>query len=275
MHPTTFDHRPAFVAALLFVAAFPELVLPAEPPPALQPGSIADLPARAILHFLGRGVDGLSAAIVDFHVPEGMQKFWNIFTAPPMGRMFRPGDSRYGWKWMLTRYDVNRDGILSRDEFAGSDALFQRLDRNRDGVLTAADFDWSDQSPIVRQANQAAQVTGKIDQDGNGQISAEEWQALFARAAKTKGYLNQQDLQELFYPLAPARPARPKSDLPIRWQRLTAFLRGETGNFLADGPMPGKVAPDLSLKTHDGSRTMQLSQFRGKRPVVLVFGSFT
>jgi len=37
----------------------------------------------------------------------------------------------------------------------------------------------------------------------------------------------------------------------------------------------GDPAPDFKLKTRDGSREVQLSGFKGKRPVVLVFGSYT
>ena len=37
----------------------------------------------------------------------------------------------------------------------------------------------------------------------------------------------------------------------------------------------GDSAPDFRLNTPDGSETVQLSGFRGKRPVVLVFGSYT
>jgi len=37
----------------------------------------------------------------------------------------------------------------------------------------------------------------------------------------------------------------------------------------------GAPAPDFKLKTVDGKREVQLSSFKGKRPVVLVFGSYT
>lgn len=37
----------------------------------------------------------------------------------------------------------------------------------------------------------------------------------------------------------------------------------------------GDVAPDFTLETHDKSARVQLSSFRGDRPVVLVFGSYT
>jgi hypothetical protein len=38
---------------------------------------------------------------------------------------------------------------------------------------------------------------------------------------------------------------------------------------------PGDAAPDFRLPTLDHSTTVQLSSYRGVRPVVLVFGSYT
>ena len=35
------------------------------------------------------------------------------------------------------------------------------------------------------------------------------------------------------------------------------------------------AAPDFSLETYDRKSRLQLSTFRGKRPIVLVFGSYT
>jgi len=37
----------------------------------------------------------------------------------------------------------------------------------------------------------------------------------------------------------------------------------------------GSDAPDFSLQTFDKSSQVQLSSFKGKKPVVLVFGSYT
>ncbi len=37
----------------------------------------------------------------------------------------------------------------------------------------------------------------------------------------------------------------------------------------------GDVAPDFKLKTLDKTSEVALSQFRGKQPVVLIFGSYT
>lgn len=42
------------------------------------------------------------------------------------------------------------------------------------------------------------------------------------------------------------------------------------------GPVaPGDTAPDFTLPRLDGSGKVRLSEFRGSRPVVLVFGSYT
>lgn len=38
---------------------------------------------------------------------------------------------------------------------------------------------------------------------------------------------------------------------------------------------PGDAAPDFELSRQDGAGSVALSEFRGKKPVVLVFGSYT
>jgi hypothetical protein len=40
-------------------------------------------------------------------------------------------------------------------------------------------------------------------------------------------------------------------------------------------PKAGDLAPDFALKDASGTRSVTLSDFRGKKPVALVFGSFT
>jgi peroxiredoxin len=40
-------------------------------------------------------------------------------------------------------------------------------------------------------------------------------------------------------------------------------------------PKPGDVAPDFELRDVNGENPIRLSDFRGQKPVVLVFGSFT
>jgi peroxiredoxin len=40
-------------------------------------------------------------------------------------------------------------------------------------------------------------------------------------------------------------------------------------------PKAGDLAPDFTLTDSSGTETVTLSDFRGKKPVALVFGSFT
>ncbi|HEY2016584.1 MAG TPA: hypothetical protein VGH38_23940 [Bryobacteraceae bacterium] len=48
------------------------------------------------------------------------------------------------------------------------------------------------------------------------------------------------------------------------------WMRARAGSL-----QPGDAAPDFRLPTLDHKQTVQLSSYRGSRPVVLVFGSYT
>ncbi|MBI2920877.1 MAG: redoxin domain-containing protein [Planctomycetes bacterium] len=43
----------------------------------------------------------------------------------------------------------------------------------------------------------------------------------------------------------------------------------------AGGPKPGDEAPDFTLKALDGESEVTLSDFKDKRPVVLIFASYS
>ncbi len=206
---------------------------------------------------------------------EGVQMLLTILRGemPDAGTgWFHPAQSLYDWKWLAARWDANRDGMITRKEFTGPKDLFDRLDRNRDGKITPDDLDWSSKSPYWREANLASRFFRRADGDGNGRITAEEWQALFKQTAGGKGILTPEDLRQLLLP--PPSPPPPSSEMPSRLTLLHGLLTGEIGS-LREGPRIGQPAPDFTLATQDGKTTITLSQFRGKKPVVLVFGSFT
>jgi hypothetical protein len=50
----------------------------------------------------------------------------------------------------------------------------------------------------------------------------------------------------------------------------TLWMRARAGALQA-----GDVAPDFTLPTLDKSAQVELADFRGKKPVVLIFGSYT
>jgi hypothetical protein len=185
---------------------------------------------------------------------------------------FHAGQSRYGWSWLAARFDANKDGKIDRKEFRGPADLFDRLDRDHDGVLTRADFDWSEGSSWWREHRQAISWFYLLDGNSNGRVSRAEWEAFFEKASRGKGYLTPDDLREALQPPRPSKPSKQQGPPPEIMVK--GLLTGELGS-IYEGPHLGDQAPDFTLKTPDGKGTVRLSQYRGKRPVVLIFGSFT
>jgi hypothetical protein len=220
------------------------------------------------------------ARTVRLRTPEAVEMALAILGgsgAGPGKGWFHPGQSRYDWHWLAGRMDANRDGVITRKEFQGPQALFDRLDRDGDGQLTPADLDWSAKSPLVQQARLAEMLFRRADADGDRRLSAKEWQALFRRAARGKDHLTPDDLRRLLFPPPPPpRPAgkRPGGGGPSPWTLLRGLWSGEIGS-IYEGPAVGQVAPDFTLDTHDGLGSVSLRDYRGKKPVVLIFGSFT
>ncbi len=72
---------------------------------------------------------------------------------------------------------------------------------------------------------------------------------------------------------------------PERFARMVAKMPGPLFMVLPFEPLwniargghvrPGEPAPDFDLPTLDKTARVRLSSFRGKQPVVLIFGSYT
>jgi hypothetical protein len=243
------------------------------PAPAIGPPA----KAAAIRFDLRTAYQTVRGLVPNMRTPEIVEMVSAIAGGSRMGPgegWFHDGQSRYGWQWLAARFDADHDGKITRKEFTGPSDAFERLDRDHDGVLTRSDFDWSERSSFTQRGRPVGYWFRQIDRNSNGRISAEEWQAFFAKAAHGKGYLTVDDLREAL-PLSPPRPTTPpKNTGPSPLVLALGLLGGELGSFL-EGPAVGQPAPDFTLKTHDGKRQIAPAQFRGKKPVVLVFGSFT
>ena len=119
----------------------------------------------------------------------------------------------------------------------------------------------------------------RLDTDSNGRLSQEEWQKFFSRSDRDeRGFLTPEDFQAAFSPAPPRpdptnQPSRPPQMPPTTYW-LNMLVNGELGS-LSNGPNVGDPAPDFKLTTYQGDSEVALSSFKGTKPVVLIFGSFT
>lgn len=209
--------------------------------------------------------------------PEIVEMLWALAGGSSLGPgqgWFHAGQSRYNWQWLAGRCGAGKAGRITRGQFQGPAEWFDRLDRDHDGVLTAADFDWAGQSSMLQQNRPTDVWFFLMDRDSNGRISRAEWDTFFRTAAKGKKYLTPDDLRQALTLTPPSRTARAAPAGPSPEVLLRGFLTGELGSF-REGPAIDEKAPDFSLPTHDGKESYSLAQSRGKKPVVLIFGSFT
>jgi hypothetical protein len=198
----------------------------------------------------------------------------------PNDGWFRHGSqSRYGWDWLAKKHGIAPDKSIKRKDFLGSPEIFDRLDRNHDGLLKKDDFDWSPMSAYARAAMPSGFWFRWIDTNSNGRISRDEWNAFFTKMAGKKGYVTRDDLREALPTVPPPRrddepPPEPSPDEPTVAILMTGLLSGELGSPFP-GPRVGQTAPDFTLPLQNGKGEITLSQLRDKKPVVLIFGSFT
>ncbi|HVX13610.1 MAG TPA: hypothetical protein VHC22_20670 [Pirellulales bacterium] len=184
---------------------------------------------------------------------------------------FHGGQGRYDWQWLADHYDANDDDEIDSDEFPPAAAdLLAGLDRDQNGKIEAKDMDWSSDAEYVKQMSQTRRLFGSIDRDRNGQVTKEEWRTFFERTALDADSITPDDLQAALFP--PAPPSTGKEPTPLDFLR--GFASGELGSIM-QGPSVGRRAPDFELADHEHKGRIRLSQFFGKQPVVLIFGSFT
>ena len=183
----------------------------------------------------------------------------------------RTGETRYGWNWLIAHYDKNGDGRVGPKELPVADGTFARLDRTWDGTLTPEDFDWSAESALCRQKETTFALFKSVDADSDGRLTSGEVQAVFAKLAKDKNYLDEEDLEKLIYL---PRVLKTRNEQKHRTLHIT-FQADDQGKIPMNLPKPGKLAPDFKLKSPDGSKIVRLSSFRNHRPVVLIFGCLT
>lgn len=144
------------------------------------------------------------------------------------------------------------DAKMTRD---GLSAWVKRHDGNGDGAVEPSELE---EVFLTRRSRTSAVRT--LDADKDGKLAASEITSVFTAAdADGDGVVSGSDLG------AQARNAGGRNR-----------QRGRRGRGDAAGvPQPGDAAPDFTLPTKDGKSQVTLSAFAGKRPVALIFGSYT
>jgi thiol-disulfide isomerase/thioredoxin len=248
---------------------------PAAPPDAATPDAAAKLDWSDVQRFYEKILPTLEKGKRSEATNQLMMILFNTRSNPVPG-WYGPGQSRYDWIWLAARFDSNRDGKILRQEFHGPDSSFGDLDRDGDGSLTQDDLDWTENSEWMRRESQVQRRFRDLDEDGDGKLSAQEWKAYFDDLAGSKGSVSPAEFRRVLQPLATTRGGGggQAMSLKLRHDRLVGVLKGDVGSF-NEGPQLGELAPDFTLETQDGKGPITLSSFRGKKPVVLTFGSYT
>ena len=210
--------------------------------------------------------------------PEWAEMLTVILKGDEMGMgkgWFRPARKRYNWQWLRKRFDADSDKKIAAAELPEGkprSLYFERLDIDGDRQISKRDFD----RRALQRNPQAGKLFYRLDQDSNGRISEEELSNMFKKLDREeRGFLTREDLEAIFAPPRSMKASRGGDEsrpTPAWWLKL--FLSGQLGS-LGSGPELNKAAPDFDLRTHDGKSKIKLSSFRGKKPVVLIFGSFT
>lgn len=186
---------------------------------------------------------------------------------------WRPAVARLGWEWLREKCDRDADGFVQREELPSRWQGFDRLDRDGDGKLEASDLG---PSPAGEADALGEALFENLDTDSNGRVSRYELLEFFDRADRGKeGFLSREDLvSALTEDEEAAAATSSEHGMPPAASLLGMLFEGKLGS-LREGPGLLEAAPDFTLFTQDRRSLHTLSDSRGKRLVVLIFGSFT
>ena len=217
------------------------------------------------------------------------------------------------WELISAKYDKNQDGKVTKEEHGRGDRAFANLDRNGDGTIDATDFERrrrnarrrpggarrsGERSRTEQLAHTLSDTFGSfLNRDGKPGIDKTEWKGIIAKLKPAKdGTIARENLSLLLGAEGKERMARMASNRLGRLldedrdgqvtrgdlERLFALLDANGDGNIEQGteidlpPGLGEVAPDFTLPfVKDEKRTATLSEFRKKKPVGLIFGSYT
>ncbi|HET6205151.1 MAG TPA: EF-hand domain-containing protein [Planctomycetota bacterium] len=206
------------------------------------------------------------------------------------------------WGYLRPKYDRNGDGRIDRSEYGRDEKAFARLDRDGDGSIGPADFERDVVPPgdlvgphlLVRafgpkgaesiDLEELEQGFARLDRDRDGRFTRAEFEAEGWRIAPPfgadffgsllegmdrdgDGAVGVSETRDFF--------ERHDRDGDGRLGMLERALPGKAPRVGAIPVAERQRAPDFTLARDRGEGMVTLSSFAGKRPVALVFGSFT
>lgn len=264
-------------SSITLTAADPVRPSPAKPSPReavsapAAPGAAAGAPSAqsALLKELEKAYAGTTP-------PESVRMLLAISRGSRMGPgegWFGPADARYTWQWLAKKHGIPETAGIPADTFLGPKSWFARLDRNQDGQITAEDLDWSDRNAWAQQTYMVNRMFRRMETTGDGKLTRDEWLAFFDKATRGNDHLKSEDLRDaLIGGVSPSSFLA--GDAPSQEMLIRGLFAGEIGS-LNEGPRLNARAPDFTLVTHDGTRSVRLADYIGKKPIVLTFGNFT
>lgn len=199
------------------------------------------------------------------------------------------------WSFLSDKYDVNRDGRVTKTEYTRGEVRFNNYDRDQNGVLEAEDFPEdtffngfthmilqqadADENKTVTHAEWAS-FSKSLDADGNGDMTQAEVAAVLGRWADDwrlfllsfdqdgNGRFMSDDLQVAF------RDQDFDGNGTLNGREMAGWQ--PTAEDSGRSPDPGTDAPDFELPlAGTPAQTVRLSDAARSRPVALIFGSYT
>jgi EF hand len=169
-----------------------------------------------------------------------------LLLLPQAGAVTPPKSApKTAWELLAAKYDANQDGKISRKEYSKADKYFARLDLDGDGEITKADADALGTRAAGRARGAAGEGRGTTDQGTDGKSELAKKIVVAAEGVVAPDF----SLPRL---LSQQSKAKSKFWLPAK----TKF----------------EPPTELNLKALD---RLKLSSFRDKKPVALIFGSYT
>lgn len=171
----------------------------------------------------------------------------------------------------LTQLDANGDGVLDRSEVPPRmKERFEQIDEDGDGKLTRDELaKAAPRGAGARRPDRNAPANPflrLLDADGDGELFSQEIaeapRALSTLDKNGDGNVDRQELSALLRSLRGGRPG----------EVITPAAKGERHD---DKLQVGDVAPDFTLPLVSGGGEVTLSALQAKRPVVLIFASYT